>query len=164
MKKYFLVVLVLVTISCGVKQDISTTNINKTIDNWHLAAAQTRFDDYFGLMTSDAIFIGTDATENWNIVQFKEFSKPFFDRGKAWSFTALERNIYHTNSVVYFDELLDTQMGICRGSGVLKYENGNYKIAHYVLSIAVPNDNVASLTELKKEWDANYTKELLLKK
>jgi hypothetical protein len=33
-----------------------------------------------------AIFIGTDATENWNKMQFQAFAKPFFDRGKAWSF------------------------------------------------------------------------------
>ncbi|GAK88404.1 hypothetical protein JCM19298_3139 [Nonlabens ulvanivorans] len=46
----------------------------------------------------------------------------------------------------------------------MKKEDGVYKIAHYVLSIAVPNENVASLTELKKLWDDNYKKELALKK
>jgi hypothetical protein len=29
-------------------------------------------------MTADAIFIGTDATENWNKMQFQAFAKPFF--------------------------------------------------------------------------------------
>jgi hypothetical protein len=36
-------------------------------------------------------FIGTDATENWNKMQFQAFAKPFFDRGKVWNFTAVER-------------------------------------------------------------------------
>jgi hypothetical protein len=39
---------------------------------------------------------------------------------KAWSF-ALERHIYFdkTGKTAWFDELLNTQMKICRGSGVL---------------------------------------------
>ena len=45
-------------------------------------------------MTDDSVFIGTDATENWQNKDFRAFSKPYFDRGKAWSFTAIDRNIY----------------------------------------------------------------------
>ena len=129
--------------------------INKTIGNWHKAAASANFEDYFGLMTKDAIFIGTDATENWTLPKFKKFAKPYFEAGKAWSFSTLERNLYvHENTrVAWFDELLDTQMGICRGSGVLMKENGHWKINHYVLSIAIPNENVEEVTELKKQFD-----------
>jgi hypothetical protein len=111
-------------------------------------------------MSGDGIFIGTDAAENWQNKEFREFAKPYFDKGKAWSFTSLERHVYTLNGVAYFDELLDTQMGICRGSGVMKMQDGKWKIAHYVLSIAVPNDRVSALTEMKKEWDENYIKQL----
>ena len=38
--------------------------------------------------------------------------------------------------------------------GVLEFEEGQWKIAHYVLSIAVPNDRVSSLLELKKAQDS----------
>ena len=129
--------------------------INKTIGSWHKAAASANFEEYFGLMTEDAIFIGTDATENWTLPKFKKFSKPYFDAGKAWNFSTLERNLYvHENIMVaWFDELLDTHMGICRGSGVLMKENGKWKIHHYVLSITIPNENVDEVTELKKEFD-----------
>lgn len=155
-KKLLIAVFVFTLTSCVTQKSVSQSEINETVDSWHLAASQANFDSYFNLMTSDAIFIGTDATENWKLREFKEFSKPFFDKGKAWSFTTLERNVYSANSIVYFDELLDTQMGICRGSGVLKMENGTYKIAHYVLSIAVPNEHVTSLTALKKKWDEEF--------
>ncbi len=160
MKRMLFLMAAITLSSCGSQKAINTDSIDRTIDDWHLAAAEANFDYYFNLMTSDAIFIGTDATENWQLEEFKTFSKPYFDRGKAWSFTSLERNVYNSNGVIYFDELLDTQMGICRGSGILKIENGVYKIAHYVLSIAVPNDNVSSLTELKKQWDEDYIEQL----
>lgn len=130
--------------------------ISNVIDAWHQAAADADFDAYFSKMTDDAIFIGTDATENWKNEDFKEFSKPYFDKGKAWSFTALERNIFISEygDIAWFDELLDTQMELCRGSGVLKKENDKWKISHYVLSIAIPNENVPEIIELKKENDS----------
>lgn len=139
--------------------------IHTTLDAWHKAAADADFEAYFGLMTSDGIFIGTDATENWQNKEFKEFSKPYFDRGKAWSFTALERNVYlnETKDFAWFDELLDTQMEICRGSGVLKKVDNEWKIAHYVLSIAVPNENVDELVLLKKESDSLMKQQLKTK-
>ncbi|MFT5926261.1 MAG: ketosteroid isomerase-like protein [Rubritalea sp.] len=159
--KYFLFIIsIVVFYSCATKKTVDIPDVEQSIDAWHQAAAQANFENYFDLMTDEGIFIGTDATENWQLAEFKAFSKPYFDTGKAWSFTSLERHVYAQNEIVYFDELLDTQMGICRGSGVMKMQDGTWKIAHYVLSIAVPNDKVSSLTQMKKEWDQNYMKEL----
>lgn len=158
--KFFLLMLILPFLSFS--QNAEKTTINTLLDSWHKAAADANFDAYFSKMTDDGVFIGTDATENWQNKAFREFSKPYFDKGKAWSFTAVERNIYVGDSgeIAWFDELLDTQMEICRGSGVVKKENGQWKIAHYVLSIAVPNENVAELIKLKKEKDSLLLLEL----
>lgn len=125
--------------------------INKTLDNWHKAAANADFTNYFNVLTDDAIYIGTDANENWNKKQFEAFAKPYFDRGRAWSFTALERNIYFSkdNKMAWFDELLNTQMKICRGSGVMVKEKNVWKIKHYVLSMTVPNDNSDEVVKIK---------------
>lgn len=136
-------------------QDAEQIAINKILDNWHEAAASADFNMYFDLMSSDAVFIGTDASENWQRNEFMAYAKPYFDKGKAWSFTTVQRNIYFnsTKDFAWFDELLDTQMKLCRGSGVLKIQDGKWKIAHYVLSIAVPNEFVDELVGLKKEKD-----------
>ncbi|TMU54763.1 nuclear transport factor 2 family protein [Flagellimonas algicola] len=151
--------LILILMICAVSLKAQTDEkqqIDQLLDAWHLAASNADFDGYFSRMTDDGVFLGTDATENWQNNEFRAFSKPYFDRGKAWSFTAVERNIYINESMdfAWFDELLDTQMKLCRGSGTLKKENGQWKIAHYVLSIAVPNENVSELIELKKEKDS----------
>jgi ketosteroid isomerase-like protein len=125
--------------------------INSMLDGWHKAAAEAKYNDYFNFMTEDAIFIGTDATENWNKTEFQAFAKPFFDKGKAWNFTVVERHIYFdkTGEVAWFDELLSTQMKICRGSGVLVKIGEQWKIKHYVLSMTVPNDNVEEVVKIK---------------
>lgn len=144
----------------GTKKTASEENskekINTALDNWHKAAAEANFEEYFGLMTNDGIFIGTDASENWQNKEFREFSKPYFDKGKAWSFTTLERNVYNQDNtnLAWFDELLSTQMGICRGSGVMEKVDGAWKVKHYVLSIAIPNDDVAEVTAMKKQTDS----------
>ena len=126
--------------------------ISEMLDNWHKAAANAKFDDYMNAMASDAIYIGTDATENWNKKDFMTFAKPYFDKGKAWSFTALERNVYISKdqNVAWFDELLETQMKICRGSGVLVKVGKKWKIQHYVLSMTIPNDNTNEVIKLKQ--------------
>ncbi|SNY95329.1 nuclear transport factor 2 family protein [Flagellimonas pacifica] len=154
---------VMLFLALGAKgQTNEKESIDQLLNTWHQAASNADFDAYFGKMTQDGVFIGTDATENWQNKAFKEFSKPYFDRGKAWSFTAVERNIYinEAGNFAWFDELLDTQMKLCRGSGVVKKENGQWKIAHYVLSIAVPNENVAELIQMKKEKDSLLLLEL----
>lgn len=159
MKKIILYLLFVVSL-CGFAQE--KEQINTILEQWHKAAADASFDNYFSLMTEDAIFIGTDPTENWNLTSFKAFSKPYFDKGKAWSFSTLERNIFvqPNSNLAWFDELLDTQMGICRGSGVLEKTSKGWKVKHYVLSIAIPNENVKEITALKKSFDSELMKKL----
>lgn len=151
MKKLRIIAL-LITVSLSAQNgDANKTAINTVLDNWHNAAATANFNDYFSAMAHDAIFIGTDATENWNKKAFQQYSKPYFDKGKAWSFTALERHIYFSRDgkTAWFDELLNTQMKICRGSGVLEKVKGTWKIKHYVLSMTIPNDNSDAVIKIK---------------
>jgi hypothetical protein len=132
-----------------------SVEIENVISQWHKAAADADFETYSNLMTKDAIFIGTDPTEYWEGKEFLEFAKPYFDKGKAWTFHKLDRNIFVdvNYKIAWFDELLDTQMGICRGSGVLAYVEGQWKINHYVLSITIPNENVEDVKRMKSNFE-----------
>ena len=125
-----------------------------------MAAAEANFDAYFGKMDTISVFIGTDASENWTKKEFSDFSKPYFDKGKAWDFKTLERNIYVNTSgdFVWFDELLNTWMGTCRGSGVLEKKGETWKIKHYVLSVAIPNGDVQKIIAAKKKSDSIFLK------
>lgn len=126
--------------------------INTLLDSWHNDASNADFKNYFDKIADDGIYIGTDATENWTKKEFEVWAKPYFDKGKAWNFTALQRNIYLSpdKKMAWFDELLDTQMKICRGSGILEFKNGKWKIKHYVLSMTIPNDDVDEVIKAKE--------------
>jgi hypothetical protein len=151
MKKVFLIILFAVFTTSVGAQNKDKAQIDSTLDNWHKAATDANFVNYFDALTDDSIFIGTDATENWTKPAFQAFAKPYFDKGKAWSFTSLERHIYFSTDkkMAWFDELLNTQMKICRGSGVLVLIDGKWKIKHYVLSMTIPNDNVDEVVKIK---------------
>lgn len=125
--------------------------INNLLDSFNIAAANADHNAYFNYFNEDAIFIGTDATENWDKKSFMIWTKPYFDKGKAWNFKSLERNIYFdkTGNVAWFDELLSTQMKICRGSGVLTKKDNDWKIEQYVLSATMPNSKIDDAIKLK---------------
>ena len=164
MKKLIFLFTIIYCSNLNAQQKITaeTAEIVKVLNAWHKAAAEAKFDTYFGLMTTDAVFVGTDPTEHWDYDAFKKYAKPHFDKGKAWNFTPIQRNIYvsEAGDIAWFDELIDTQMKICRGSGVLRKQNGSWKIAHYVLSIAIPNDNTDEVVKIKSAFDDEFIKAL----
>ena len=169
MKKEILIIAVLaLLISCQTKESITTkvdvaketSDINSVLNTWHKNAAETNFETYFGAMTNKSVFVGTDATEVWSLQEFKDFSKPYFDKGSAWSFNPIDRNVYVDvkGEIAWFDELLDTWMGVCRGSGVLKKTANVWGIEHYVLSLTVPNDNINEVIKINKVKDSIFLK------
>lgn len=139
------------TISAQAKFEKEKTEIGTMLDGFNVAAAKADFNTYFNYFAEESTFIGTDATEVWDKKAFMNWAKPYFDKNKTWNFTSLKRNIYFSKDgkIAWFDELLDTQMKICRGSGVVEKINGQWKVKQYVLSVTVPNDVVDKVVEIK---------------
>ena len=164
----FALISLLLVVSCTTKKEekketvVDKEVINKLLDNWHKNAATAKYEDYFKAVDSGFVFMGTDAHEHWSYEKFKEFSKPYFAKGAAWDFKPVLRNLYISNNgdVAWFDELLDTWMGVCRGSGVLQKVNNEWKIEQYVLSVTIPNHNITKVIEINKEKDSVFLKRL----
>ena len=135
----------------GFYENVQKKNISKVLDDLNTFAATADYKNYFDLYAEESTFIGTDATEIWNKKEFMAWAKPFFDKGKAWNFTSLKRSITFSKdgNYAWFDEVLDTQMKICRGSGVLEKVGGKWKIRQYVLSTTVPNEVIDEVVKIK---------------
>jgi hypothetical protein len=133
------------------KTEKEKAEISKMLDGFNTAAAKADFTTYFNYFADESSFIGTDATEIWDKKEFMVWAKPYFDKKSTWNFTSLKRNIRFSkdHTLAWFDELLDTQMKICRGSGVVEKINGQWKIRQYVLSMTVPNEVVDKVVEEK---------------
>lgn len=127
------------------------------MDAWHHAAATADENVFFGSMTADGIYIGTDATERWYRDELREWSMKYFERESAWSFTPIERKVYLQEgaTIAWFDETLETWMGVCRSSGVVTLTEEGWKIKHYHLSVTVPNDLIKPFIELVSQDSIN---------
>jgi hypothetical protein len=152
--KKILFFLLLISSLFAIAQNDAKTEVNEFIDQWHLDAANIDRKAYFDKIEKGGVFIGTDATEVWTKQEFYDWAEPHFTGdGEAWSFTATERNVYYGDDAkyVWFDELLSFSGGILRGSGVLVKRGENWKIAHYVLSLPVPNDKFKGVLNAMEE-------------
>jgi ketosteroid isomerase-like protein len=127
-------------------------DVTRVLDDWHDAAAHSDLERYFGHLTRDAVFIGTDDTERWDVAAFRAYAQKPFSQGKGWVMHATSRHVIFGDGgkIAWFDELLDAKnLGAARGSGVLvRGDDGAFKIAHYVLSVSVPNEKFKSVKEL----------------
>lgn len=135
-------------------------SINDFINQWHRAAAEANHQVFFGSLTENSIYIGTDATERWTKAEFMTFAKPYFDRGRAWDFKPYERDVHVTSNgkVAWFSELLTTWMGVCRGSGILEKTKNGWKISQYHLSVTVPNDAIRDFIKLIDNFETSEKK------
>jgi len=132
--------------SCNttIKQEQNSKNeITQLLDTWHNLASNADIS-YFDYIADEGIYIGTAKEEVWTKGEFLSFSKPYFDKGKAWDFTPFDRHVYLNDDMdfAWFNEKLETWMGICRGSGVLQKTKSGWKIYQYTLSVAVPNEKI----------------------
>ena len=124
------------------------------LNGLHQDAHEGNYETYFERYTSDAVFLGTDKTERWTIQEFKEYAKPAFADGHGWTYEVVERNWEGRGDTRWFDEILfNEKYGHCRGTGVVELINGEWKIAHYSLTLLIPNDIAAEVGSLTIEAD-----------
>lgn len=121
------------------------------LDAWHQAASVADGEVYFGSMTEDAVFLGTDATERWTREEFRAYAEPYFSKGRGWTYVPRDRHIAvgPRGDVAWVDERLDNEKyGELRGTGVLRREGGGWKIVHYSMTFPIPNEISGSVVEL----------------
>jgi hypothetical protein len=124
-------------------------SVAHALDDFHDAAAKADEDRYFAHFAPGGVFLGTDATERWEVPAFRAYAHPHFAKGKAWTFRAARRIVTVRGDMAWFDEDLETQnLGPARGSGVLSLHDGKWLIDQYVLSITVPNGRFRAVREL----------------
>ena len=149
MKKIIFVVLLMFS-SSGWAQE----KLDVLLDGLHRDAHEGNFQTYFSRYTSDAVFLGTDKTERWTIEEFKAYAKPAFADGHGWTYTVDERNWEGDGNTRWFDEILfNEKLGHCRGTGVVQLINGEWKIAHYALTMLVPNAIAADVGSQTQKAD-----------
>jgi len=129
-------------------------SVDAVLDAFHAAAAAADEERYAATMTDDVVFLGTAPGERWEGAVWRDFVHSFFSRGKGWAYEPSDRTVVvaEDGHVAWFDETVENQhYGACRGSGVLRREDGEWRVAQYNLTIPVPDDLVPELVEKIRE-------------
>ena len=125
------------------------TQIARVLDDFHDAAAKADEERYFAHFAKEGVFLGTDATERWTVAEFRAYARPFFSKGRGWTYVPRDRHIDVFDDFAMFDEMLwHEKYGELRGTGVLRNVDGDWKILQYNLTFTIPNEKAAGLVEL----------------
>lgn len=138
--------------------DPATAEVGAVLDAFHRAAAEADEATYFGLLTDDAVFVGTDATERWDTAAFRAYAAPHFQGETAWTYVPEARQVTlgPGGAVAWFHEALrNPKYGAARGSGVLVATPAGWRIAQYVLSFPVPNAVAADVVGIVQAHEAS---------
>lgn len=131
-------------------------DIARELDDFHDAAAHADEPRYFAHFAPEAVFLGTDATERWDLAAFRAYAHPHFASGHGWVYHPQRRAIAFASdgTVAWFDEdLVGERAGPTRGSGVLvrSAAGGRWLIAQYNLAFTIPNERFDDLRKMLSE-------------
>lgn len=119
--------------------------VSALLNKLHESAASADWTTYFSLYHPQAVFIGTDNTERWNMVEFQRYAQPT----KGWRYELQSRHLLQIDDTILFDEhLFSPAYGASRGTGALVHTEQGWKIAQYHLSFPIPNDKAKRITSL----------------
>ena len=141
MKKVIFIILLALS-----QSSLAQDKLDVLLDGLHHDAHEANFQAYFDRYRPNAIFLGTDKTERWTVEEFKAYAKPAFEDGHGWTYVVVGRNWKGSGNMRWFDEILfNEKLGHCRGTGVVELVEGEWKIAHYALTMLVPNEIAAEV-------------------
>lgn len=159
MKKLALFSVLLITLSATKPEP--TIELDKFMNDWHIAAGEADYSGYFDVMDESFVFLGTAPDERWTKTEFSAFSKPYFDAGKAWDFKPSNRKwiLSKNKKMAWFDEDLDTWMRGCRGTGILQKKKGKWVIVYYNLHVLIENEKIQEFIKLRDQEIEKVEKE-----
>jgi ketosteroid isomerase-like protein len=122
---------------------IERESLDAVLDEFHAAAAAADEATYRATLTDDMVFLGTAPGERWVGAEWRDFVHSYFSRGKGWAYEPSKRSVVVApdGRTAWFDETVSNEhYGACRGSGVLRREGDEWRIAQYNLTIPVPDE------------------------
>jgi ketosteroid isomerase-like protein len=128
--------------------------VDAVLDEFHAAAAAGDDARYFATLTEGMVFLGTAPGERWEGGVWRDFVDSRFSRGKGWEYRPSDRSVVVSpdGGTAWFDETVENvHYGACRGTGVLRREGDEWRIAQYNLTLPVPDELAPELVARIRE-------------
>lgn len=137
---------------------IEKQKIELVLDTLHSSASHGQLQDYLNCFAEKAVFIGTDASECWEIEAFSMLCRDNFEDGKGWTYVPIERLVSinkDLNCAWFYERLKHEDYVEARGSGTLIKTDDIWHIVQYVLSFPVPNELVKTLVREVRQLNSH---------
>lgn len=116
---------------------------------FHRAGREADIDAYIGWLAEDAIVLGTDASERNPPAALHDMLEPWFSAGKGLDTDPVVVHVSESadGRFAWFDGRFH-KPSLCelRGSGLLRHGPDGWKIVHYNVAFALPNDLIDFLS------------------
>jgi ketosteroid isomerase-like protein len=119
---------------------------------FHRAAGEADTEGLFRHLADDAIVLGTDPTERFDVEQLRARVAPEFEAGQGWTTRPTTQHVFVAGGghVAWFDErLASPRFGEMRSSGALEKRDGRWQIVHLNFTLPIPNDLVPEFQKLR---------------
>jgi len=141
--------------------DSETTEqaIGKVLNAYYTAEAKGNRNAFLAIMTTDAVFLGTDPGERWIMSGpngFQAYVNKHMKPGHGWIYK-LQPGSRHIEvgdqlDTAWFDEvLISPKYGRMRSTGMIVLTDNVWRIKRYSLSFLVPNKIAPKVVQLIRE-------------
>lgn len=133
---------------------VQTEAIRLVLADWHEAATAGDEQRYFSHLAPDAIFLGPDGKQRWDVDALRAYAVPRYGE-KGFPIQSLRHHVLlsHDGREAWLDEDLQTQvLGPARGTGWMKrFDDGRWRIVRYSLVLTVPEGRIGEVRRLLAE-------------
>jgi len=118
-------------------------DVKATLRDFHLAASEASAARYFKHFAPDVVSFGTDRSERYTLEKIRAFAGPYLAAGTGWTSVPFEQHVSFSpdRQIAWFEQHLGREgIGELRSTGVMRKDDGKWRIVHYNLALPVPNE------------------------
>jgi len=118
-------------------------DVKAALRDFHLAASRADVRRYFKHLAPDVVYFGTDRAERFTLEKIRAFVEPYLSAGTGWTSVPFEQHVSFSpnGQIAWFEQALGRdRVGEMRATGVMRKDDGEWRIVHYNLALPVPNE------------------------
>ena len=114
----------------------------------HVAKGEGDGSRYYRMFAPEAVALGTARSERFSLAGLQAILAPYYAQGRRPISIPIEQRVYLSpdQNLAWFEELIERQqLGLMRGTGVMRRAGDTWKLVHYNLMFVVPRELAGDL-------------------
>ena len=125
------------------------SEVAAALEELYRAGAEADLEGYLDRLSEDAVMLGTDVHGRFTRSDIREWLEPYFAAGQRIGSRLLVLRVTEAvdGRFAWFDSLSEKpELCLLRGSGLMRREEGKWRVVHHDLAFLIPNDMLGLVT------------------